>query len=690
MIGCTVNELTFSNAGAVQMAESRRVTYPRRAWAHGGESQSRRISAYCQLSEAGQPQLAGSSRLFVARSDQRLKALARTFVAGAAAEQDQRAVQALSREYKQQTVEEVAAVRGLVEKTTLQEAGHRQALAARAQEHGKELEALREKLQSDLRAQQEETSAEAQALEARLRAAADISQAALEAEAGARRNEVTEMREDLQAVLEDGQAQAAADRAAACRVADSQSRAVLGLALALPAVIDKMKLSTESRSGLIQVTGLGENGPAMLAVRDTAHSALAALATAETRDADAREAQARRERRRAEFDRLVQEAREEAAEAAAEAEAAELEYSALNPGLATAWEMQEQAGLQREMDELDAAEDWYEEVGQYEARGPGEESIERQEVDPAAAAAAAGQLAPQQAEAAVGGGLDDVDGASASPHAEGAAAAVAPAVSPDAGCAAILTALARGQLAPESGARAAGATVAMAPEAPELVAAPNAEAAAGGGGMVRIDAPKEAAAAREAADVSEGAAGADAAKRQRGTLPAQAYHDMIAPDDEPAAQIPEPGALARNGFIMVGAGKGKRGDPAPLAGWAQGALSLAQERSEAAPSTGRAKPPRPGHPTSGSTVPRSEPDRGRDNRSEPGGEDGPRKARGVKVREGVGGGHARGSGGMGGRGMSALLLASLVGCSGGCNGGRDGWGSAGWGKVDTVEGHHKC
>ena len=122
----------------------------------------------------------------------------------------------------------------------------------------------------------------------------------------------------------------------------------------------------------------------------------------------------------------MQEAREEAAEAAAEAEAAELEYSALNPGLATAWEMQEQAGLQREMDELDAAEDWYEEVGQYEARGPGEESIERQEVDPAAAAAAAGQLAPQQAEAAVGGGLDDVDGASASPHAEGAAAAVAP------------------------------------------------------------------------------------------------------------------------------------------------------------------------------------------------------------------------------------------------------------------------
>ena len=143
MIGCTVNELTFSNAGAVQMAESRRVSYPRRAWAHGGETQSRRISAYCQLSEAGQPQLAGSSRLFVARSDQRLKALARTFVAGAAAEQDQRAGQALSREYKQQTVEEVAAVRGLVEKTTLQEAGHRQALAAKAQEHGKELEALR-------------------------------------------------------------------------------------------------------------------------------------------------------------------------------------------------------------------------------------------------------------------------------------------------------------------------------------------------------------------------------------------------------------------------------------------------------------------------------------------------------------------------------------------------------------------
>ena len=31
MIGCTVNELTFSNAGAVQMAESRRVSYPRRA-----------------------------------------------------------------------------------------------------------------------------------------------------------------------------------------------------------------------------------------------------------------------------------------------------------------------------------------------------------------------------------------------------------------------------------------------------------------------------------------------------------------------------------------------------------------------------------------------------------------------------------------------------------------------------------
>ena len=236
MIGCTVNELTFSNAGAVQMAESRRVTYPRRAWAHGGESQSRRISAYCQLSEAGRPQLAGSSRLFVARSDQRLKALARTFVAGAAAEQDQRAVQALSREYKQQTVEEVAAVRGLVEKVTLQEAGHRQALAARAQEHGKELEALREKLQGDLRAQQEATAAEAQALEARLQAAVEISQAALEAEAAARRVEVTGLREDLQITLEDGQAQAVADRAAACRVAESQSRAVLGLALAMPAV----------------------------------------------------------------------------------------------------------------------------------------------------------------------------------------------------------------------------------------------------------------------------------------------------------------------------------------------------------------------------------------------------------------------------------------------------------------------
>ena len=53
MIGCTVNELTFSNAGAVQMAESRRVSYPRYAWAHGGEVQSRRISAFCQLSEAG-------------------------------------------------------------------------------------------------------------------------------------------------------------------------------------------------------------------------------------------------------------------------------------------------------------------------------------------------------------------------------------------------------------------------------------------------------------------------------------------------------------------------------------------------------------------------------------------------------------------------------------------------------------
>ena len=99
--------------------------------------------------------------------------------------------------------------------------------------------------------------------------------------------------------------------------------------------------------------------------------------------------------------------------------------------------------------------------------------------------------------------LDDVDGASAPPDAEGAAAPVALAASPDAGGAAALTALAGWQLAAESGAWAAGAAVARAPEAPEAEAAPSAEAAAGGGGMVRTDAPSEAAAAREAADVSE-------------------------------------------------------------------------------------------------------------------------------------------------------------------------------------------
>ena len=168
--------------------------------------------------------------------------MARRFVAGAAEEQDQRAVQALSREYKQQTVEEVAAVRGLVEKVTLQEAGHRQALATKALEHGKELDELRAKIEGDLRSQQEATAAEAQALEARLQASAAQTQVALEAEAKVRKVEVSQMRDDLQITLEDGQAQAAADHATACRVAESQSRAVLGLALAMPAVIDKLRL----------------------------------------------------------------------------------------------------------------------------------------------------------------------------------------------------------------------------------------------------------------------------------------------------------------------------------------------------------------------------------------------------------------------------------------------------------------
>ena len=53
-LGCMSSQLIFSNAGAVQMAESRRVSYPRRSWAHGGAVQSRRIEAYCALSE-GKP-----------------------------------------------------------------------------------------------------------------------------------------------------------------------------------------------------------------------------------------------------------------------------------------------------------------------------------------------------------------------------------------------------------------------------------------------------------------------------------------------------------------------------------------------------------------------------------------------------------------------------------------------------------
>ena len=44
-LGCMSSQLVFSNAGAVQMSESRRVSYPRRSWAHGGAAQARRIEA---------------------------------------------------------------------------------------------------------------------------------------------------------------------------------------------------------------------------------------------------------------------------------------------------------------------------------------------------------------------------------------------------------------------------------------------------------------------------------------------------------------------------------------------------------------------------------------------------------------------------------------------------------------------
>ena len=211
VVGLTAQQLSIKGAPETQLAEAVKVFYPRSAWSAGGQLTAQRIEAFALVSRGGEALPCGDSKLYVARSAARLRAVVGQYVSGAVEEMARKEDDRKNRMLKAEVAEEVKQVGGLVEKWTLKEASHRQelemklveakaahekALALGQQEAASQLEELRAKLEAELQKTREELSKAQET----------------------RKAEVDGLHDDLRCTVEDVAEQAERDRSATAQM----------------------------------------------------------------------------------------------------------------------------------------------------------------------------------------------------------------------------------------------------------------------------------------------------------------------------------------------------------------------------------------------------------------------------------------------------------------------------------------